>query len=186
MHAGVALLLGDFRGAMRGANLAGSIDAFVKLSVAASILLASGSVGYYYVVYLPGRDADIAREQKIEKAKADLARQVDQQRREADQRAAEERRANDQAEVKAAYQSCVALADRSYDGMWASTCKRIAEKDAKDRADCVAKGSSFCDIYKLRDGSPNCALPRALASDLDATHEKSRDRCLQESKSGLQ
>jgi hypothetical protein len=169
-----------------GQVLAGGVDALVKLSVAASVLLASGSVGYYYVVYLPDRDAGIAREQKLEKAKAELTRHVDQQRREAEQRAADERRANDQAEAKAAYQSCVALADRSYNAMWASTCKRLADKDAKDRADCVAKGSSFCDIYKQGDGSPSCSLPRVLASDLDTTHEKSRDRCLQESKSGLQ
>ena len=38
-------------------TLAGKIDAILKLSVVVSVLLASSSVGYYYLVHLPHREA---------------------------------------------------------------------------------------------------------------------------------
>ena len=52
--------------------MAGRIDALLKLSVVASLLLASSSVGYYYVVYLPGTHA--LQQEKAEAEK--LARNV--------------------------------------------------------------------------------------------------------------
>ena len=41
--------------------MAGKIDAFLKLGIVAGVLLASSSVAYYYVVYLPDRDARIGQ-----------------------------------------------------------------------------------------------------------------------------
>ena len=46
-------------GAIRGEAVVAKIDAFLKLSIVAAVLLASASVAYYYVVYLPDRDARI-------------------------------------------------------------------------------------------------------------------------------
>jgi hypothetical protein len=36
------------------------------------------------------------------------------------------------------------------------------------------------------DPSPNCSLPTAIASSINASMQQGKDRCLQESKAGLQ
>jgi len=46
--------------------LAGKIDAILKLSVVASVLFASSSVRYYYLSYLPRRDARFEPERALE------------------------------------------------------------------------------------------------------------------------
>jgi hypothetical protein len=61
--------------------VAGTVDAFLKVSVAASLLLAAGSVGYYHSIYLPGRDAQLDRERKLDAARAEYSRQAEQARR---------------------------------------------------------------------------------------------------------
>jgi hypothetical protein len=52
--------------------MAGTVDAFLKVSIAASLLLAAGSVGYYYSIYLPKRDAQIDRERLIERSRVEI------------------------------------------------------------------------------------------------------------------
>jgi hypothetical protein len=61
--------------------VAGKIDAFLKLSIVAGVLLASSSVAYYYVIYLPDRDARI-----------DANNGAAEQRRAEEKAAAEQRR----------------------------------------------------------------------------------------------
>ena len=51
-------------------TLAGKIDAILKLSVVASVLLASSSVGYYYLVHLPHQDAQFEPERVLERLRA--------------------------------------------------------------------------------------------------------------------
>jgi hypothetical protein len=46
--------------------LAGKIDAILKISIVASVLFASSSVGYYYLSYLPRRDARLEPERALE------------------------------------------------------------------------------------------------------------------------
>jgi hypothetical protein len=41
-------------------------------------------------------------------------------------------------------------------------------------------------MYSGRDASPSCSLPRALGTDLSDELDKSRKRCLDESRAGLQ
>jgi hypothetical protein len=84
----------------RGWDVAGRIDAFLKLSVIAGVLVASSSVAYYYVVYLPRRDAQLDVEQAWERARADAERRAEWERALSEQRASEqrasERRASEQ------------------------------------------------------------------------------------------
>jgi hypothetical protein len=42
--------------------LAAKFDGILKLSIIASLLLAASGIGYYYAVYLPGRDAQLDNE----------------------------------------------------------------------------------------------------------------------------
>ena len=56
------------------------IDALLKISVAVSLVVASGSVAYYHLVYVPQKDARIELERKTENARAEYARQDERAR----------------------------------------------------------------------------------------------------------
>jgi hypothetical protein len=161
--------------------MAGPIDTFLKLCVGVSLLGAAGSVGYYYSVYLPARDSQLDRDRKLEAARADYAKQAEQERIAAEKRDAEARQAAAREASQATYQICIQSAGANYNTGWASNCRRIGEQNAKSNKDCLAQGTAktYCDnVYSNRDASPNCALPRILATDLNDQLEKARKRCL--------
>jgi hypothetical protein len=163
--------------------LAGKIDILLKLCIAASVLLASSSVGYYYLLYLPRRDAQLDVERAFERARADAL-----QRMFSEQRALEERQSAEKAAAQMRYQTCLNGANTNYQAVRAAACKRLGEQSRRDHDDCVSKnlGKSFCDVtYAIRDASPNCTLPREISTDFDADADKARDRCLQENRAGL-
>jgi hypothetical protein len=161
----------------------GKSDTLLKLSIIASALLASFSVGYYYLVYLPRRDAQLDAERAFERARADAL-----QRMFSEQRASEERQAAEKAASPVRYQACLSGANNNYEALWAAACKRLGEQSRKEHDDCTSKnlGRQFCDVtYAIRDASPKCTLPPEIATDFDADVQKARDRCLQENRSGL-
>jgi hypothetical protein len=169
--------------------VAGTIDAVFKLTVAGSILAASISVGYYYSIYLPERDRQADIERRLLAARSEIARQAEQTRATAQQEEMRQRLANEKAAVQSRYQDCVSKVNRIYSVGWASQCKAIADRNVKSYNECVSKGTAkeTCDIFsKSRDNSSDCSLPRVLATDLDTDAERGRNRCLEESKSGLQ
>jgi leucyl aminopeptidase (aminopeptidase T) len=176
--------------------VAGKSDAFLKFSLAASLMVASASVGYYYVVYLPARDAQLDRERLLDIARSEIARRAEQDRLLSEQKAlrerllseqqeAQERQLSERAAAQNRYNACLSSSRADYDANWTAACKRIADRATKARAECDGE-KSFCDKVYPVDTSPNCALPRVIATDYETTLEKAKDRCLQESKSGLQ
>ena len=74
-------------------TVAGSVDAFLKISVALSLLGGAASVGYYYSIYLPARDAQLDHDRKMENAKLEFARRAEAEARLSEAQAQEERRA---------------------------------------------------------------------------------------------
>jgi hypothetical protein len=166
--------------------VAGAADTFLKVSVAASLLVAAGSIGYYYSIYLPNRDAHLDGERRLEKLRAEFARKSADERARAEREAAEQKLALEKAETQARYESCIDREQRSYDLNWASTCKRLAEKARKDRASCNLPPATCDSIHPARDPTAACALPQSLASTVNADLERGKNRCLQESKAGLQ
>jgi hypothetical protein len=169
--------------------LAGKIDTLLKLSIVAAVLLASSSVGYYYLVYLPRRDARLDLERATERERADAEKRAERERALSEQRAIERRQSAEKAAAQIRYDTCLTRAYDMYDASWTAACKRLGEKRLKDHHDCMRNelGRTFCDsTYDIREVSPNCALPRVIATELKADLEKGRDRCLQENKSGLQ
>jgi hypothetical protein len=165
--------------------VAGKADAFLKISLGLAFLLAAGSVGYHYAIYIPTRDAQLDNERRLEKAHAEFARRSAEERAQAERDAAEQRQALEKAAAQTAYDTCVARVNETYSATWASNCKSVAERARKDRAACGAE--SWCDkIHPALDGGPNCSLPTVLASSINAELNRRKDRCLQESKAGLQ
>jgi hypothetical protein len=60
--------------------MATKVDTFLKASIAASVLIASASIAYYYLHYLPQRDAQVDRIRQMEQARIEFSRQAEQAR----------------------------------------------------------------------------------------------------------
>jgi len=144
--------------------MAGPVDAFLKVSIAAAAaLFASASIGYYYVLYLPHRDAQLDRDRRMEAAHADLAKQADFARQAAEKRESEERQAEQRQAVQTRYRICISDVSRNYSESWADECKKASDEAKKKRADCFAKGSGkdMCDILSpVQEFSADCKLIR--------------------------
>jgi len=170
--------------------LAAGVGRFLKLGLIAAILLAASGVTYYYAVYLPHRGAARANAEISEQVRAAAAKRAEQERLLAQQQELEKRRTQAQAAAESRYQSCVKDAATAHAGSQAAQCKTIADKANADRDNCLNAlklPKAYCEsAYVIRDGSPNCTLPTAAASVLDADLERARNRCLQENKAALQ
>jgi lysyl-tRNA synthetase class I len=176
-------------------------DAFLKASIAVSVLIASASISYYYLRYLPERDAQMESDRKLERARAEYSKQAEQARlanelRDADaRRAAEQRDADERQDaareaIQVRYRGCLRVAESNYSANWAQACKRISDDASKNYKDCLAIGGTMkasCDsTYANRTSSPNCSLPRVIATDIGDEMDKAKKRCLEESRAGLQ
>ena len=181
--------------------MAGRIDTFLKLSIIASAFIVAASAAYYYLVFLPQRDAQLVMERKLERAGVEALRREQAARAEAEKsavrermlserRALEEREAAKKAAAQSHYQMCLDRAQEGYSTSWAVACKRIAVQAAKDFTECTSSmglSKEVCDkTYPDRNASSTCGLPHAIKTDLTANLEKARDRCSQENKMGLQ
>jgi len=174
--------------------LAGKIDAILKLSVVASVFFASSSVGYYYLSYLPRRDARFeperaleqlrtAAQKRAEREQSLLQQQVSEQRA-LEQQAAEQRQLREKADR---YQACLRHVTDSYNESRIAACNRLQEKVIKDHDNCIRLGfrKKVCDLaHVVREPSPDCSLPPGIASNLDTDAQKARDRCLEENGAG--
>src|SRR5450755_3398679 len=108
-------------GGVSRSTLAGKIDAILKLGVVASVLLASSSVGYYYLVHLPHRDAQFEPERVLESLRTAEQRRAEKEQllfeqkvseqRAAEQKVVEERQALEKANR---YEACLNRATDNY------------------------------------------------------------------------
>jgi hypothetical protein len=114
--------------------LAGKIDAFLKLTVVASALFVSSSVGYYYLVYLPHRDAQFEPERVLERLRAAAQKRAQREQLLLEQQASEQRAAEQQAleerqalEKANRYQACLGRATDNYNASRLTACNRRRE-----------------------------------------------------------
>ena len=153
------------RDGWRGLASVGKTAAFLKFGVIASLVL----------VFAGRADAQMG----VERVTLAAEQQAPAQAQSAEKAAAQER-----------FQACVKDARASHDASWASECKRIGDKDRQDYNNCLAKldlPKAYCDAsYTIHDDSPNCTLPPATASVLDADLEQARYRCLRNSEAAWQ
>jgi hypothetical protein len=172
-----------------GLALAGKIDAIVKFTVVASLLMVSSAAGYYYAVYLPQRDAQIDDERQQEKTRAEARKRAEHERSVTQQKETEHRQAAAKGTAERHYQTCLNSAGVAHAASWATACKRLADKAAAQHADCLAKSklsAGYCNAaYKTRDGSAHCTLPVAISTDLDGDLNSARKHCLREREAAL-
>jgi len=77
---------------------------------------------------------------------------------------------------------CLEKAKSNHEHDWADQCRRVAEKGAAGRQDCISTGGSKenCENIWHVDSSPTCKLPRRDRSKLIGELEDSRERCRDE------
>ncbi len=173
------------------------IDLILKVTIIVAIALASASVSYYYLKYLPDRDVAIdtrlAAERAAQKSAADrqaagLALQAEaDRRRQATEREVVERR---KATIQARYDACMMQASASYSADWDATCKRRADIRRNDYKKCLTNGISSkasCDaLYSEGFVEKDCSLPSQSADSHNSSLERNKTRCLQEFQAGLE
>jgi hypothetical protein len=77
---------------------------------------------------------------------------------------------------------CLEKAKRSHENAWADQCRRVAEKGAEGRQECISTGDTKenCENIWQVDPSPNCELPRGVRRKLISELEDSREQCREE------
>ena len=85
--------------------------------------------------------------------------------------------------------ACLQNTQEIYASTWAKACNSVAQGSVKQqRAECLARGGGQAECesrYAVHDVSPQCSLPKDVAEDIEARCDKSREYCLQASKTGL-
>ena len=84
--------------------MAGRIDTFLKLSIIASAFIVAASAAYYYLVFLPQRDAQLVMERKLERAGVEALRREQAARAEAEKSAVRERMLSERRALDARFQ----------------------------------------------------------------------------------
>jgi len=178
-----------------------NIDIVLKLTIILCAFAASASAGYYYLVLLPRRDAQLVLERRLERAgtealrreegaRAEAARSAERERILSERRAMEEEReAARKAAAQRQYQSCLERAQEGYATSWAAACKRIAAQASKDYTECISSMALSKEVcaktYPDHVVSATCALPPSVKADLTANVTKAREACVQESKAAV-
>jgi hypothetical protein len=150
----------------------GVVDAVLKLSIAVAFLIAGVSVGYYFLVYVPGKDARAQAAASAAAANATAQATASQQ-------AATRRAAN--------YNSCLASVDTTYHADWNSNCATRSQQREADYNRCLG---GFLSESECRDQNPfiaptDCQLPTVVADSINGELKDGKDRCLQQAKDGL-
>lgn len=165
--------------------MSGGVDAFLKVAVGVSFLLGGFAVSYYFLIYIPERDAalDDQRRQAIisQQYREDRARKAAEEKEAAERAAADFRAQN----VQARYEECLRNAMTSYSVNWDTSCRAISDQNSKKRASCTFNKES-CDSMYPSTPVKDCSLPQVVAAGWNETLEKARNRCLQESRAGFQ
>jgi hypothetical protein len=112
------------RSQQRSKQMAARIDTFLKGSIAASVLIAAASIAYYYLHYLPQRDAQVDRILQMEQTRIEFSRQAEQARLIEEKRTVEERRAAEKEALQNAYQLCISNAEDNYSRNWADQMQK--------------------------------------------------------------
>lgn len=170
--------------------MAGKLDTVLKLSVIASLLIAASGVGYYYAVYLPGRDAQRDEERLAEQLRIYAQQRAEAARALVEQQQLAEHRTADKAAAEDHYATCLSGATATHDASWSAACKSLADQVEQNRTNCLANTKlpkGYCDaVYRARDASPHCVLPVKISTGLDGDLTRARERCLQQRNAALQ
>jgi hypothetical protein len=156
--------------------LGASADDILKLSLAAAALAGGLSVAYHYAVYIPARDelVDASKQTQAQQQKTDAAAAFT-----VEQATSKNRRT--------AYRVCLSAAQFDYSNRWNGSCKTRSEQADRSRSVCVSGGTdaALCLQYYPALPTADCELPTVVFSSYDADLKASKQKCMDEAKSGL-
>ena len=155
----------------------GPADLVLKISIAVAILIAGLSVGYYFIVYLPGKDA---RAQAAAQAAATNAAAANAAQASTAKQVEAKRAAN--------YAACLQTAQDNYSMDWDRNCTTQSQDRETAYNNCV--NDTLSTASSCREQYPeipvaNCSLATNLANSLNDQLKDAKDRCLQQAKDGL-
>jgi hypothetical protein len=155
-----------------------TIDAFFKASIIVGVLIASTSIAYYYVIYLPERDSKLDLQRTLEQISTDSAARLLKERQDAEKAAARDR-----------YSRCTNSADSIYTIEWDQSCASYSKDQKEKHAQCLVAMTlrrTDCDsLYTVNVPLKDCRLPKAQADPINARSEKRKERCLEEFRAGI-
>lgn len=158
------------------------VDAIFKAAVIVALCIGSASISYYYLIYLPQRDAILDARRQL-----DLKQIEDAKAREERARVAKERQLEkDKFEISNRYDLCKLGAATNYSDEWDSNCARLSTAGKKSRADCLKMGTAqnVCESIHPTRPEKECSLPKDIAESLERRLEAARQRCFQEFQAG--
>jgi hypothetical protein len=169
--------------------MAGVLDTSLKVAVIGATLIATSAVSYYYLSYLPARDARLDNERRLERRMAEDKMRQELQQKEMARQEAQTQEALEKEAANRRYQTCLDATDRTYSFDWDTACSRRSATTAKQLASCLSGGRSTSEMCQSMYGEKipvkDCALPKDAANTFNARREKDRDHCLQEFRAGI-
>jgi hypothetical protein len=168
------------------------MDKIIKVAFALAALVVAGSIYFYYVIFLPKIENE--KQTKLE------AEQLAESRRIAGEKIlAEEKAAAKELMRKSAYESCLLLAEKSYDVTWKNECKagfvarcsttvKSMEKDLKLYARLTNQpynndAMKMCETENIN--WSNCKLSTERADIVNEQYRHDKEMCLGQARADL-
>jgi hypothetical protein len=173
----------NLRTAAMGRRVTNGIDTILKVAVIVAVTATSSALSYYYIIYLPLRDAQMEAVRQTEMRVAE-----EKARQEIERAAALERAARYQQEwAKERYRLCVSIAEQSYSLNWDTECERQSTRQNQLIASCISEQRFGCQsLFDKKIPAQDCALPKDLADQYNTRLKDDRDRCMQEYRDAIQ
>ena len=141
------------------------MDKISKLSLPATILIASIILGGFYFASQVIKQRSIERQQQI-KIRQDKREQLEKEIK--------------KREARIDLLECLGDARKDYEAGWADACKDNARRITEGIQDCIriGAGKSYCrGLWGKPDDSPDCLLSISKTNLLDKRLQQDRDEC---------
>ena len=126
----------------------------VLIILSFSLLIIAGSIGYYFVLYLPQKDQALMSQNEANKKSQMYLQSI-----------------------------CIDDAQNNYKATWADDCKVNAERVKNGYNNCISEGlgNSFClTTWATPDATPSCSLPSSTAESLNKQLQQEKDNCFKQ------
>jgi hypothetical protein len=143
------------------------------------VLFASSSVGYYYLRYLPHRDAHFEPERALEGLRAAAQKRAEREQLALEQQASEQRAFEQQAaeqrqllEKADRYQACLSQATDGYNDSRIAASNRLQEKVIKDHDNCIRLAKKYAIWHTSSMSLPTARFHKRSHGTWTPTHRK--------------
>lgn len=171
------------------------IKLILASALALAIVLAGGSVFYYFTIFIPNFEKE---KLALEQRKVEQQQQTEKERIEREKQAetdAKNAAAQKESQRSIAYAQCLNNANKAYTSNWANNCKMVAKQNAAKLENCLNNesimsnslmGESYCrNQFGQTEENPDCSLPTHLANSVEESFKQQKEQCMEEAKNAL-